>query len=55
MFSHEGTALELLVLVFGVTGLLLVAWFIHHQYELKSRKHVKKQRVSGQQREAQSR
>ena len=55
MFSHEGTALEVLVLVFGVTGLLLIAWFIHHQYELKSRKHVKKQHVSGQQREAQSR
>lgn len=46
MFSHEGTALELLVLVFGVTGLLLVAWFIHHQYELRSRKHVKKQHGS---------
>jgi len=55
MFSHEGTALELLVLVFGVTGLLLIAWFIHHQYELRSRKNVKKQHASGQQREAQSR
>lgn len=55
MFSHEGTAIELLVLVFGVTGVLLVAWFIHHQYELRSRKRVKKQHASGQQREAQSR
>ncbi|MDE1528720.1 hypothetical protein PVE90_03220 [Pseudomonas carnis] len=55
MFSHEGTALELLLFVFGVTGLLLIAWFIHHQYELKSRKHVKKQHVSDPQREAQSR
>ena len=55
MFSHEGTALEQLVLVFGVTGLLLIAWFIHHQYELRSRKHVKKQHASDQQREAQIR
>ena len=55
MFSHEGTALELLVLVFGVTGVLLVAWFIHHHYELRSRKHVKKQHASDQQREAQIR
>ena len=55
MFSHEGTALELLVLVFGVTGLLLIAWFIHHQYELRSRKNVKKQHAAGRQREAQSR
>lgn len=52
MFSHEGTAIELLVLIFGVTGLLLVAWFIHHQYELRSRKHVKKQHATDQQREA---
>ncbi|AZE61343.1 MULTISPECIES: hypothetical protein [Pseudomonas] len=43
MFSHEGTALELLTLVFGVTGVLLIAWFFHHQYELRARKRVKKQ------------
>ncbi|AZF32373.1 hypothetical protein C4J89_2899 [Pseudomonas sp. R4-35-07] len=47
MFSHEGTALELLILVFGVTGLLLVAWFFHHQYELRARKRVKKQHPDG--------
>ncbi|AZE78812.1 hypothetical protein [Pseudomonas synxantha] len=44
MFSHEGTALELLILVFGMTGVLLIAWFFHHQYELRARKRVKKQR-----------
>ncbi|MDQ0981346.1 hypothetical protein QFZ45_004524 [Pseudomonas synxantha] len=41
MFSHEGTALELLILVFGMTGVLLIAWFFHHQYELRARKRVK--------------
>ncbi|AZF11079.1 hypothetical protein C4J93_2882 [Pseudomonas sp. R2-37-08W] len=55
MFSHEGTALELLTLVFGVTGLLLVAWFFHHQYELRARKRVKKQRAGDGQHSAQSR
>ena len=54
MFSHEGTAIELLILVFAVTGLLLVAWFFHHQYELRSRRRVKKQHVGDKQRSAQS-
>lgn len=43
MFSHEGPAIELLLLIFGVAGLVLVAWFIHHQYERKNGKGVKKQ------------
>ncbi len=55
MFSHEGTALELLTLVFGVTGLLLVAWFFHHQYELRTRKRVKKQHAGDKHSSAQSR
>jgi len=55
MFSHEGTALELLTLVFAVTGLLLIAWFFHHQYELRTRKRVKKQHSPDKQHSAQSR
>ncbi|MCK3847141.1 MULTISPECIES: hypothetical protein [Pseudomonas] len=55
MFSHEGTAIELLTLVFAVTGVLLIAWFIHHQYELRSRKRVKKQQGGNQQPSAQNR
>ncbi|WP_177445858.1 hypothetical protein [Pseudomonas sp. ICMP 460] len=43
MFSHEGPALELLLLIFGLAGLLLVVWFVHHQYERKNGKGVKKQ------------
>ena len=43
MFSHEGPALELLLFVFGLAGLLLVVWFCHHQYERKTGKGVKKQ------------
>ncbi|WP_146012693.1 MULTISPECIES: hypothetical protein [unclassified Pseudomonas] len=43
MFSHEGPAIELLLFVFGLAGVLLVAWFIHHQYERKNGKGVKKQ------------
>jgi hypothetical protein len=43
MFSHEGHAIELLLFVFGITGLLLVVWFIHHLYERKIRKGVIKQ------------
>lgn len=54
MFSHEGTALELLTLVFGVTGVLLIAWFFHHQYELRARERVKKQRGHDKQPSAQS-
>lgn len=27
MFSHEGPALELLLFIFGLAGLLLVVWF----------------------------
>lgn len=55
MFSHEGTAIELLTLVFGVTGILLIAWFFHHQYELRARKRVKKQLGHGKQPSAESR
>lgn len=55
MFSHEGTAIELLTLVFGVTGMLLIAWFFHHQYELRARKRVKKQHGHGKQPSAESR
>ncbi len=43
MFSHEGPAIELMVLVFRLAGLLLVAWLIHHLYERKNGKGVKKQ------------
>lgn len=43
MFSHEGPAIELLLFIFGVAALLLVAWFIHHQYERKNGEGVKKQ------------
>ncbi|XVO85264.1 hypothetical protein ACQ9Y2_15980 [Pseudomonas palleroniana] len=43
MFSHEGTAIELLLFIFSLAGVLLVAWFIHHQYERKTGKGVKKQ------------
>lgn len=43
MFSHEGPAIELLLFVFGLAGLLLVVWFIHHQYERKTGKDVGKQ------------
>ena len=43
MFSHESAAIELLVFVFGLIGVLLVAWLIHHQYERKTGKVVKKQ------------
>ncbi|NWD34132.1 MULTISPECIES: hypothetical protein [Pseudomonas] len=43
MFSHEGPAIELMVLVFCLAGLLLVAWLIHHLYERKNGKGVKKQ------------
>ncbi|AZE55517.1 hypothetical protein C4K03_3363 [Pseudomonas synxantha] len=55
MFSHEGTALELLTLVFGVTGVLMIAWFFHHQYELRARKRVKKQHDQDKQPSAQGR
>ncbi len=55
MFAHEGTALELLTLVFGVTALLLVIWFVHHQYELRARKRVKKQPADGGQHSTQHR
>lgn len=44
MFSHEGLALELLLFVLGMSGLLMVIWFIHHQYERKTGKVVGKQR-----------
>ena len=43
MFSHEGPALELLLFVIGLSGLLLVVWFIHHQYERITGKGVRKQ------------
>lgn len=43
MFSHEGPAIELMVLVFCLAGLLLVVWLIHHLYERKNGKGVKKQ------------
>ncbi|MFL1494592.1 hypothetical protein [Pseudomonas antarctica] len=43
MFSHEGPAIELLLFIFGLAALLLVVWFIHHQYERKTGKGVKKQ------------
>ena len=55
MFAHEGTALELLTLVFGLTALLLVIWFVHHQYELRTRKRVKKQQTDGSQHSTQHR
>ncbi len=45
MFSHEGPAIELLLLIFGMAGLLLVVWFIHHQYERKTGKRVRKQHI----------
>ncbi|WP_167659630.1 MULTISPECIES: hypothetical protein [Pseudomonas] len=48
MFSHEGLAIELLLFIFSLAGLLLVAWFIHHQYERKSGKGVKKQQNRGE-------
>ncbi len=43
MFSHEGPAIELLMFVIGLSGLLLVVWFIHHQYERRNGKGVRKQ------------
>lgn len=43
MFSHEGAAIELLLFIIGLSGLLLVVWFIHHQYERRDGKGVKKQ------------
>jgi hypothetical protein len=42
MFSHEGPALELLMGVFAFAALLLIVWCVHHQYERKNRKNVKK-------------
>lgn len=43
MFSHEGPAIELLLFVIGLSGLLLLVWFVHHQYERRTGKGVRKQ------------
>lgn len=48
MFSHEGPAIELLLLVFCLTGLLLIVWFAHYQYERKIGKDVKKQQIQNE-------
>jgi hypothetical protein len=52
MFSHEGPALELLLFIFGLAGLLLVVWFFHHRYERKNGKGVKKQQNRNESRSA---
>ncbi|WP_335944407.1 hypothetical protein [Pseudomonas sp. G166] len=43
MFSHEGTAIEVLLFIFGFAGFALALWFFHSYFERKRGKGVKKQ------------
>jgi hypothetical protein len=43
MFSHEGTAIEVLLFIFGFAGFALALWFSHAYFERKTKNGVKKQ------------
>lgn len=43
MFSHEGTAIEVLLFIFGFAGFALALWFTHAYFERKTKSGVKKQ------------
>ncbi|WP_167331291.1 hypothetical protein [Pseudomonas brassicacearum] len=43
MFSHEGTAIEVLFFIFGFAGFALALWFVHAYFERKAKDGVKKQ------------
>lgn len=43
MFSHEGTAIEVLLFIFGFAGFAMALWFVHAYFERKAESSVKKQ------------